>query len=110
MGTCIFIPFGGQGTATLRPTDLKTTDYTAQPGEFVRVDTTAGDVNVGLADGNADGDQIGVLNEVSANAVICTTIVPNDIALTGLFVGAVFIWSEAEETWYLLSTSYEPAA
>jgi hypothetical protein len=100
----------------LTPTPVKTSAYTANPGDFVPVDTTSGAVTVTLPAAPADQSMVGVkmVKQGSTNAVTISCGGADTINTAGgstsgtlavLKQGVLLQYSAAIAVWYVLDDS-----
>lgn len=108
---------GGSSTPPLVPTDEKTTNYTAQPGELAVFYVASGSRDCLFAPGVNAGDQIGaVVVPGSGGEVLIDTSptligpVPphNTSGSSGTVYGSVWTWDAINSAWVLMSTINVP--
>lgn len=63
--------------SSLQVSPIRTSDYTAEPGELVRVNTTQNTINVTLPNLPTDGSTIGIIDMMSTFSVNPVTVIPS---------------------------------
>lgn len=115
MTTPLQIPFGTGGGTTLTPTTVKTSAYTAAPGEFVPVDSSTAAVTVTLPAAPADKTQVAVKVIAAGNPVTVSRGGTTDVfnraggetsrSLTVLGESMVMQYAASTGIWYVQATA-----
>lgn len=83
----------------------RSSDFTAEPGQAYKVDTTDGDIGVTLIDGAKNGEKVGLCKTSSSNSINVSAVgdasVVGDATLSST-ESAIFVFSEANLEWWRL--------